>query len=78
MFANDDDDWEYVKTHQMTEDEFQETLKYFKSHPLFMKEQPEDIDNNPEFQAIQNLAFDDTPENVARNCNVHIISSIFQ
>ena len=72
MFAYDDDDWEYKKTHQMTEEEFQENLKYFKNHPLFMKDQPEDIDKNPEFQAIQNLAFDDTPENVARNCNVLI------
>lgn len=67
---DDDDDWEYVKKHDMTEEELQENLTYFKNHPIFMKETPEDISKNPEFQALQNLAFEDTPENVARNCNV--------
>lgn len=66
----DDDDWEYVKKHQMTEEELEENLKYFRNHPIFMKDQPEDISQNIEFQALQNLAYDDTPENVARNCNV--------
>lgn len=70
---NDDDDWEYVKTHEMTEEELQENIKYFKSHPIFMKEVPEDISQNVEFQALQNLAFEDSPENVAKNCNVEII-----
>lgn len=76
---NDDDDWEYVKTHDMTEQELEENIKYFKNHPIFMKEVPEDIAQNVEFQALQNLAFEDSPENVARNCNVKIIiiSKIF-
>ena len=69
---NDGDDWDYVPTHKMTDDELEENLKYFKNHPLFMREAPEDISQNLEFQAIQNLAFDDTPENVARNCNVYL------
>lgn len=64
-----DDDWEYVKKGDMTEEELESNLTYLKNHPLFMKEVPENIEENPEFQAIQNLAFDDTPENIARNCN---------
>ena len=65
----DEEEWQYAPK-GMTEQELEENIKYFKNHPLFMREQPEDIEGNKEFQALQNLAFEDTPENVARNCNV--------
>jgi len=75
MNSAEEDDWNYVPK-GMTDQEVEENIKYFRNHPLFMSEQPEDISQNVEFQALQNLAFSDTPENVARNCNVTTLKSL--
>lgn len=69
MFGPEDEDWEYTKKHDLTDEELEEYLKYLREHPLFMKDVPEDISHNPNFEALQNLAFSDTPENIARSCN---------
>ncbi|KAF9899701.1 hypothetical protein BX616_002887, partial [Lobosporangium transversale] len=42
-------------------------LKEMDNIPLFMKSLPEDADENPLIQALQDLAFDGTPEEVAEN-----------
>ncbi|KAI8603512.1 hypothetical protein EDD21DRAFT_318928 [Dissophora ornata] len=42
-------------------------LKEMDSVPLFMNSLPEDADENPLIQALQDLAYDGTPEEVAEN-----------
>ncbi|KAL4438075.1 hypothetical protein ABPG74_016854 [Tetrahymena malaccensis] len=65
LFDDMPDDWE-SKT-RMTPEELEETTNYLKNHPLFMKEIPKNIEDYPELLALQNLMFDDTPENLAQN-----------
>ena len=57
----------------LSEAEFQETLDYINQHPLFMKEIPEDISENKILMSLQNILFDDDPENIANYCNVNLI-----
>lgn len=64
-----EEDWEYTKQHDLTDKELEEYLQYLREHPLFIKDIPEDISQNPNLEALQNLAFSDSPENIAKNCN---------
>ena len=68
LFDDLPDDW--VSKTQMSEKELEETTNYLKNHPLFLKEIPENIDDYPDLVALQNLIYDDEPENVARHCKV--------
>lgn len=54
----------------MSAEETEATFVYLKNHPLFMQEIPEDIENYPDLVALQHLTYDDTPENIAKSCNV--------
>ncbi|EGR34157.1 tetratricopeptide repeat protein, partial [Ichthyophthirius multifiliis] len=68
MFDGLPDD--YVSNNKMTEQEWEDTTNYLKNHPLFLKQIPENIENNPDLVALQNLIYDDEPENIAKNCKV--------
>ena len=56
----------------MTEEEFNENLDYLQNHPLFMKKIPDEqeLEKNEQLQALQHIMYDDTPENIAKTCNV--------
>lgn len=41
-------------------------MEYLSNHPLFLKEMPDNIDDNPDLAALQNLVYEDTPENLAK------------
>lgn len=62
---------DYKPEHEMTADEMKETTDYLTSHPLFMKELPKDIEGNPHLTALQNIIYDEDPETLAENLNVH-------
>ena len=51
------------------EDEtIEDDIEYFQNHPLFCKEiTPKMLEDNPEILAMQNLAYEGTPEEVAKN-----------
>lgn len=36
----------------MSDKELDDTLKYLEKHPLFMKEMPENIQDNPDLEAL--------------------------
>ncbi len=50
-------------------EEMKETCDYLGNHPLFMKEIPEDAQDNELLSAMQHIVYDDTPENNAKNLN---------
>ena len=55
------------------EEDLDDTIAYFKNHPLFIKEVPENLADNPDLEALSTIMYDDTPENIAHNCNVLVI-----
>jgi len=70
MFGNDsDDDWEYTPK-PMSDKDFEENMDYLKSHPLFMKQLPENLGEHEGITAIQNLIYDDEPIQIAKALNV--------
>ena len=54
----------------ISEEELDKNIAYLKKHPLFLKDIPENIEDNPELMALQNLMYNDTPENLAKSFNV--------
>lgn len=56
---------DYEPKHRMTAKETEEAFLDLQNHPLFMKDIPKDLEGHPELQALQNLQYDDTPENIA-------------
>lgn len=72
--ADSDDSFEYEYHKGMPEKEFEENLEYLKKHPLFIKEIPENIEENPDVKALQNLLYNDEPINIARHFNVDPIA----
>ena len=63
----DDPNWK-PKT-RMSNEEMDRIENELKNHPLFLKEAPKDLSSSPELLAIQNLMFEDTPENLANYFN---------
>lgn len=61
------DDWEPKE--RLSAEETEQAFIYLKNHPLFMQEIPENLENHPELMALQHLAYDDTPENIAKALN---------
>jgi hypothetical protein len=49
----------------MTEEEIKKELEEFDKHPLFMKEIPENIEDNKYLQALQAIKFEGTPDKIA-------------
>jgi hypothetical protein len=43
----------------LSEEEFNKNMEFFKTHPMFMKEIPQDIETNPNIQALQSIVYDD-------------------
>jgi hypothetical protein len=66
---DDSEDEEYVGK-GLSEEEFNENLEFFKNHPLFMKEIPQDFEKNPHLKALQQMIYDDEPRTVADKMNV--------
>eukprot|EP00331_Platyophrya_macrostoma_P005015 CAMPEP_0176419550 /NCGR_PEP_ID=MMETSP0127-20121128/8111_1 /TAXON_ID=938130 /ORGANISM="Platyophrya macrostoma, Strain WH" /LENGTH=385 /DNA_ID=CAMNT_0017800043 /DNA_START=13 /DNA_END=1170 /DNA_ORIENTATION=- len=64
-----DDSFEYEYHKGLPEKEFEENLEYLKNHPLFLKEIPENIQDNPGVVALQNLIYNDEPIKIARHFN---------
>lgn len=58
------DDYEPKK--RMSKEETEEAFEYLRNHPLFIKEIPENLELHPDLLALQNLSYDDTPENNAK------------
>lgn len=50
--------------------------EYFKNHPLTCKELTPEMMEQPEFQALQALAYDGTPEEVCRNFMHHAMDAL--
>jgi len=70
MFDEVDDGIEYKLDRPLTQEEWEDNIEYLKNHPLFMKDvKSEDLINNEAIQALQHIAYDDTPENIAQHCN---------
>jgi len=59
---------DYVKK-GMTDKEVEDNCDYFENHPLFMKEVPENIEDNEMLMGISHIIHDDTPENLAKAMN---------
>jgi len=70
MFGEEDDGLEFKLDRPLTQEEWEDNINYLKNHPLFMKDAtPEDLLKNETIQALQHIAYDDTPENIAKYCN---------
>ena len=54
----------------------EEGADYFLNHPLFCKELTPEMMEKPEFQALQELAYDGTPEEVCRNFKDHAFEAL--
>lgn len=55
----------------LTEDEFNNNMKFFESHPMFMKDIPKDLESNPNVQALQSIVYDEAdPRTQADRMNV--------
>ncbi|KAG1813390.1 40S ribosomal protein S7 [Suillus variegatus] len=52
---------------QPAESSFEEKMAALESTPLFMKSLPSEESNDPVIQALQSLAFDGTPDEIAQN-----------
>ena len=60
------------RTDEMVDDD----IAYFQNHPLSCKELSEDMLNQPEFKALQDLAYDGSPEEVCKNFMNHALESL--
>jgi len=68
-FGDSDDDWEYTPK-PMSDNEFDANMDYLKSHPLFMKQLPQDQAGNEGINALQNLMYDkEDPRKIAYHMN---------
>lgn len=61
---------DYVPEKYLTSEEVQEIGDYLKSHPLFMKELPEDVESNVHLRALMELKEDEDPCEAAEALNV--------
>ena len=67
-FANDDFEWNLPEDHvPRSKDEIEIDINYFITHPLNAKKITPEMLLLPEYQALQSLVFDGSPEDVARN-----------
>lgn len=66
----DSDDEIFKPKKVMTDQEVEETCEYLRNHPFTMNSLPEDNKDNPLIEALSQLKYDDTPENVAKDLNV--------
>jgi len=70
--SNDFEDFDWVPTQKLTDEEMEENIKYLQNHPLFAKSiDPLILQNNPDFEALQSLLYDDDPESLAAHFNVN-------
>lgn len=53
----------------MSDKEILEIENELSHHPLFLKEEPKEIEKNKELEALSYLFYDDTPENLASYFN---------
>jgi len=54
----------------------QDDIEYFTNHPLNCKELTPEVMARPEFQALQSLAYDGTPEEVCSNFRDHAFEAL--
>lgn len=59
-----------------TKPEDDDDIEYFTNHPLNCKELTPDVLERPEFKALQNLAYEGTPEEVCRNFKNHALETL--
>ena len=59
---------DYVKQ-GITDKEIEENCDYFKNHPLFMNEVPENYQENDMLMGISSIVNNDSPENLAKSMN---------
>lgn len=56
-----------------TQEEIEDDINYFVNHPLNAKSFTPEMLDLPEYQALQQLAYEGTPEDVAKNFKVNSI-----
>ena len=61
---------DYKPEKKLTDEEMEDNIKYLSNHPLFMTQIPDNIEDNEHLLAMQNIMYDDEPENIAKHCNV--------
>lgn len=58
------------------QNDIDDDIEYFKNHPMTCKELTPEMLAKPEFQALQELAYDGTPEEVCRNFMHHAMEAL--
>ncbi len=59
----------------LSEEEFNKNMEFFQTHPMFMKEIPQNLESNPNIQALQSIVYDEAdPRTQADRMNVTIDS----
>lgn len=56
---------------QRSKEEIEKDIEYFVNHPLNVRQVTPEMLELPEFQALQNLAYEGTPEEIAKNFKNH-------
>ena len=51
-------------------------IEYFENHPMTCKELTPEMLEKPEFAALQNMAYEGTPEEVCRNFRHHAMEAL--
>ena len=60
------------RTDEMVDDD----IAYFQNHPLSCSKLSDDMLEQPEFKALQDLAYEGTPEEVCKNFMNHALESL--
>jgi len=59
-----------------TDKEVDDDIEFFTNHPLNCKELTAEMLDKPEFKALQNLAYEGTPEEVCKNFKNHALEAL--
>lgn len=67
-----------VKAFQANPDkpDVDDDIEYLKNHPICCKDLTPEMLEQPEFKALQDLAYEGTPEEVARNFKNHAFDAL--
>jgi hypothetical protein len=65
-----------AKFPKLSPEEFDKEMEEFRTHPINCKELTPEMLKRPEFQALQEMAYDGTPVEVAKNFLHHAIESL--
>ena len=78
MEQEEDEYFEQMLTafQQNVKTDVDDDIEYFQNHPMTCKELTPEMLEQPEFAALQDLAYEGTPEEVCRNFRHHAMESL--